>query len=173
MFKLIEKYDAKVYKYINSKPHNKLIDKIMIFFTLLGNLGLIWIMISILFISRSNSRKNGIMLLCALLLTTILGEGIIKNIVRRKRPFIKMDTYHKLLIIPPRSHSFPSGHTASSFAASAVFLAIDSELSAIIILIASLIAFSRLYLNVHYLSDIIGGGILGLICGYITTGLFS
>ncbi len=83
-----------------------------------------------------------------------------------------MDTYHKLLIIPPRSHSFPSGHTASSFAASAVFLAINSELSAIIILIASLIAFSRLYLNVHYLSDIIGGCILVLICGYITTGLF-
>ena len=59
MFKLIEKYDTKVYKYINSKPHNQIIDKIMIFFTLLGNLGLIWIMISILFISRSNSRKNG------------------------------------------------------------------------------------------------------------------
>ena len=173
MLKIIEKYDIKAAKYINSHFQHKRLDPLMKFFTYLGNLGLLWIGISILFILRHESRKTGIILICSLLMTTILGEGIIKHIVRRKRPFIKMNICDQLIIGTPSTYSFPSGHTASSFAASAVFLAINSRISIIIVLIATLIGFSRIYLKVHYVSDVIGGAVLGLLCGSITVYLFN
>ena len=173
MLKIIEKYDIKAAKYINSHFQHKRLDPLMKFFTYLGNLGLLWIGISILFILRHESRKTGIILICSLLMTTILGEGIIKHIVKRKRPFIKMNICDQLIIGTPSTYSFPSGHTASSFAASAVFLAINSRISIIIVLIATLIGFSRIYLKVHYVSDVIGGAVLGLLCGSITVYLFN
>lgn len=175
MFKIIEKYDIKAAKYINSLYHSKALDNFMKFFTYLGNLGLLWVGISIVFmLSLSHeSRKKGIVLICALLLTTILGEGIIKHIVKRKRPFTNMNLCDQLIIGTPSTFSFPSGHTASSFAASAVFLAINSRISIIILIISTCIALSRIYLKVHYVSDVIGGAILGLLCGSITVSLFN
>ena len=168
MFKIIEKYDIKAVKYINSLPHSKILDNFMKFFTYLGKLGLIWIGISILFILKNELRKTGIILITALLLTTILGEGLIKHIVKRKRPFVKMNICDQLIIGTPSTYSFPSGHTASSFAASAVFLTINSKISVLILLISTFIALSRIYLKVHYVSDVICGAILGLLCGTIT-----
>ena len=173
MFKLIEKYDIKAAKYINSLYHSKTLDNFMKFFTYLGNLGLRWIGLSILFILNRESRKTGIILICALLLTTTLGEGIIKHIVKRKRPFVKMNICDQLIIGTPSTYSFPSGHTASSFAASAVFLAIDSNISILIVIISTLIGLSRIYLKVHYVSDVIFGAILGLLCGTVTVALFN
>lgn len=173
MFKIIEKYDIKAAKYINSLYHSRTLDNIMKFFTYLGNLGLLWISMSILFILKKESRKTGIILICALLLTTILGEGIIKHIVKRKRPFVKMNICDQLIIGTPSTYSFPSGHTASSFAASAVFLAINSKISMIIILISTLIGLSRIYLKVHYVSDVVFGALLGLFCGNLTASLLN
>ena len=165
MFKFIEKYDIKAAKYINSLYHSKALDNFMKFFTYLGNLGLLWVGISIVFMLSHESRKKGIVL--------ILGEGIIKHIVKRKRPFTNMNLCDQLIIGTPSTFSFPSGHTASSFAASAVFLAINSRISIIILIISTCIALSRIYLKVHYVSDVIGGAILGLLCGSITVSLFN
>ncbi|WP_294406387.1 phosphatase PAP2 family protein [uncultured Clostridium sp.] len=173
MLRLIEKYDIKAAKFINSHFQHKKLDPLMKFFTYLGNLGLLWIGISILFMLKHESRKTGFVLICSLLLTTILGEGIIKHIVKRKRPFIKMNICDQLIIGTPSTYSFPSGHTASSFAAAAVFLAIDSSISMIIVLIATLIGLSRIYLKVHYVSDVICGALLGLLCGRFTAFLFN
>ena len=72
------------------------------------------------------------------------------------------------MITKPITYSFPSGHTASSFAALAVFMQMNSKIGLIISPIATLIAFSRLYLKVHYPSDVLFGGILGLTCGFST-----
>ena len=173
MINFIEEQDLKVYKFINSHHRSKFMNYFMKFFTFLGNLGMLWIIFALLFILNKNLRKEGITLICSLVLTTMLGEGLLKHIVRRKRPFIKLNTIDTLIIRPPTSYSFPSGHTASSFAAAAVFIAIDSRISALIILIASLIAFSRLYLNVHYFSDIVAGAFLGIFCGTLTAHLLN
>ncbi|WP_294375645.1 phosphatase PAP2 family protein [uncultured Clostridium sp.] len=173
MRKFIEKYDIKIAKYINSHYQNKILDKLMKFFTYLGNFGLLWIGISIIFILRNESRKTGFMLISSLLVTTIMGEGLIKHIVKRKRPFVKLNMCDKLIIGTPSTYSFPSGHTASSFAASAVFFAINSEISILIVIIATLIALSRIYLKVHYVSDVIGGAIIGFLLGNITVYIFN
>ena len=131
--------------------------------TMMGNLGIIWLVISVLMLLKVEDRIIGISVILALILTTIIGEGIIKHIVKRNRPFQNYED--ELLINKPITYSFPSGHTASSFAALAVFLQMNGKLGLIMSPIATLIAFSRIYLKVHYPTDVIFGIVLGITCG--------
>lgn len=173
MKNLINKIDVfgdKIIGFIYNK--NKFIDKLMIAVTLSGELGIIWIIISFFLFSRTKYTKEAIMVLLAIALASILGEGIIKHIVKRKRPFIK-NSIIKLMIPQPGTYSFPSGHTASSFAAATVFIRTDMRLTYLIVVIAILISFSRLYLRVHYLSDVIGGIVLGIFSGAIVVMIFK
>lgn len=163
MFKYFKNIDKKGLKYISEKCQTKTLDKIMPIITMMGNLGIIWFIISIMLILKNKYRVIGIGVILALLLTTIIGEGLIKNIVKRKRPF--EESGEKLLINKPITYSFPSGHTASSFAALAVFIQMDSKMGIIVGPIATLIAFSRIYLRVHYPTDVIFGMFLGFSCG--------
>ena len=171
MIEIFKKVDNTILRWINVKFRNKTFDKIMPIITSAGNLGIIWIVISVLLITKKDYRVLGQTILIALVITTIIGEGIIKNIVKRKRPFYGDDD-EELLISRPITYSFPSGHTASSFAVATVFIKTDNAASLEIILLACLIAFSRIYLGVHYPSDVIGGGIIGTLCGLITVMLF-
>lgn len=165
------KIDNNILRWINRKFRNKIFDKIMPIITSAGNLGIIWIVISVLLLTKKDYRILGKMIIAALIITTVIGEGIIKNIVKRKRPFYG-EQDKELLISAPITYSFPSGHTASSFAVAAVFIGTDNAASFEIIILASLIAFSRIYLAVHYPSDVIGGGIIGFLCGLFTVILF-
>ena len=163
MFKLFKTIDNKGLKYISEKCQNRTFDKMMPIITMMGNLGVIWFVISSLMFLKVEYRIIGIGVILSVALTTIIGEGIIKHIVRRSRPF--QDKEEKLLINKPITYSFPSGHTASSFAALAVFLQMNGKLGLIVSPIATLIAFSRVYLKVHYPTDVIFGMLLGFTCG--------
>ncbi|WP_288221982.1 phosphatase PAP2 family protein [uncultured Clostridium sp.] len=159
--------DIGILYFIRDSFSNPFMDKLMVFITSLGDKGFIWIAIGIILLIQKKYRKVGFILLLALLINAIIGEGIIKNIVQRPRAFI---TYPNINIIinPPTSFSFPSGHTASSFAAAVVIGYYIKEWKYISYSLATLIAFSRLYLFVHYPSDIIGGILLGIISALLT-----
>lgn len=163
MVKFFKAIDNKGLKYISEKCQNRTFDKMMPIITMMGNLGVIWFVISSLMFLKVEYRIIDIGVILAVALTTIIGEGIIKHIVRRSRPF--QDKEEKLLINKPITYSFPSGHTASSFAALAVFLQMNGKLGLIVSPIATLIAFSRVYLKVHYPTDVIFGMLLGFTCG--------
>lgn len=163
MLKFFKIIDNKGLKYISEKCKNRIFDKIMPIITMMGNLGIIWLIISVLMLLKVEDRIIGISVILALILTTIIGEGIIKHIVKRNRPFQNYED--ELLINKPITYSFPSGHTASSFAALAVFLQMNGKLGLIMSPVATLIAFSRIYLKVHYPTDVIFGIILGIACG--------
>ena len=163
MVKFFKAIDNKGLKYISEKCQNRTFDKMMPIITMMGNLGVIWFVISSLMFLKVEYRIIGIGVILAVALTTIIGEGRIKHIVRRSRPF--QDKEEKLLINKPITYSFPSGHTASSFAALAVFLQMNGKLGLIVSPIATLIAFSRVYLKVHYPTDVIFGMLLGFTCG--------
>lgn len=90
-----------------------------------------------------------------------------ENLMRRIRPCDIKDAV-RLLIPYPSDYSFPSGHTAVSFAAaSALYFAGEKYLWKAALVLAAFIAFSRMYLYVHYPTDILGGALLGILCGYL------
>ncbi len=172
MIEIINKFDISILNFIRNNFSNEFMDKLMVVITALGDRGLIWIIIAIILLAIKKYRKIGIILLTSLLLTSLLGEGIVKNIIQRPRAFITYPDI-SILIKPPTSFSFPSGHTASSFAAAVVLGHYFKNWSFIFYFLAILIAFSRLYLFVHYPSDIIVGIILGVTCGLLTMKLLD
>ena len=155
--------DFNLLSQIYNITHNGIFDKIMPIISNLGNMGIIWVAISIILLSNKKYRRAGILCLVALIVTAIVGEGILKNLIQRLRPFNEVPAM-QLLISKPLSYSFPSGHTASAFAAAFI---ISNQIKKLVIpayVLAATIAFSRMYLFVHYPSDIIGGILLGTIC---------
>lgn len=135
--------------------------------TKLGNMGMIWILLAVILLLIPKTRKSGVVLLAALCVDIVLCNGILKNLIGRIRP-CDVNTQVQLLIARPDDFSFPSGHTAASFAAvAALYLAGERKLWKPALVPAVFIAFSRLYLYVHYPTDILGGIIVGIAAGYI------
>ena len=167
-----QKIDIQILDFIDRYLQFTILDRIMLIITRMGNGGLVWILLSIYLIYSNNYRIEGYMVIISMVLTAILGEGLIKHLIKRTRPFIKIDQ-RILLISKPMTYSFPSGHAASSFAVAGVFIKMNTDISIYITILASLIAFSRLYLNVHYLSDVLIGVILGLLCSIVVYNLFN
>jgi undecaprenyl-diphosphatase len=149
------------------KLHNaagsSFLDAAMPYVSDLGNMGAVWIVFSLILVANRKYRNIGIMCLAALILTTVIGEGLLKNIIQRPRPFAQFPSIQPL-ISEPSSFSFPSGHTGSSFAAATVIARNLKKVAIPALTLAAAVAFSRLYLMVHYPSDILGGIILGVAC---------
>jgi undecaprenyl-diphosphatase len=152
--------------------HDKILDRVMVISTFLGDNGLIWIIIACLLMVNKKYRTLGLMVLGAMLLGTILGEGMLKHIFHRIRPSADIPPM-QLLIRKPMTYSFPSGHTTSSFAAAGVLSKYLKSYAFGFFTLAFLIAFSRIYLFVHYPTDVLAGIVLGLICSRIIVFIFS
>lgn len=147
--------------------HTPLLDKILAFITSLGNAGIIWIVLAVVLLILPKTRKTGIIVAAALLMDLILCNLILKNLVARVRPY-DVNTAIAILIKKPLDFSFPSGHTAASFAAmTALFLAKMKKAWIAALILAVLIAFSRLYFYVHYPTDVLGGAVVGILSGII------
>lgn len=141
-------------------------DMAMGFITRLGDAGAVWILLAVILLAVPKTRKSGAVLAAALCVDVVLCNGILKNLFGRIRP-CDVNTSVQLLIPRPDDFSFPSGHTASSFAAAALMMAGERKLWKPALGLAVLIAFSRLYLYVHYPTDILGGMIVGAAAGAI------
>ena len=142
-------------------------DVLMPFITSFGNGGVIWIVLTVILLLIPKTRKTGLILGAALILDGILCNLLLKNLMRRIRPCDINDAV-RLLIPYPSDYSFPSGHTAVSFAAaSALYFAGEKYLWKAALVLAAFIAFSRMYLYVHYPTDVLGGVVIGIIAGYL------
>lgn len=142
-----------------------ILDHIMIFITTLGDKGFIWIAAAIVLLFFKNQRKIGAKVLTALIINTVIVNLILKPLIMRPRPFDVIEGL-ETLIPAPQDWSFPSGHTSSSFAAGLVLImGLPSKYGIPAMPLAILIAVSRIYVGVHYPSDIIAGAIFGILFG--------
>ena len=135
-------------------------DTLMVFFSRLADSGFIWIVLGLVLLIFPKQRKTGMLVAVALILDVILCNGILKHLFARVRPY---DVNQVVQL------SFPSGHSAASFAAvTALFFSKKKQLWIPSLVLAVIICFSRMYLYVHYPTDILGGIIVGIICGVLS-----
>ena len=163
----IKNIDMQVLLLIQQYTKSPFLDLIMPFITHLADIGFIWIAIDIFFLIRKKYRYIGIRLALALILCLVVGSLILKPLIARQRPFSFYDQV-TLLIPTPLDFSFPSGHTMASFAAATIIFKYLHKTGIFAFILALLIAFSRLYLFVHFPSDVLAGLILGVFIAYIS-----
>lgn len=161
MMEFIQKLDLMILNAIY-KLQNPVFDTIMPVITSLANGGFLWILICLICLTVKKTRKCGISVAFALAMNFLASNVVLKNFVARKRPF-SLDNTVKLLIEAPKDYSFPSGHTSASFAAATVIYAFNKKWGIASYVLAFLIAFSRLYLYVHYPTDVICGAVIGFV----------
>ena len=147
--------------------HTPFLDKLMVFITSLGNAGIIWIVMTIVFLLIPKMRKTGAIMAAALIIDLLLCNVILKNLVARTRPY-DVNTGVQLLVSRLHDYSFPSGHTAAAFASvTALYLAGEKKLWKPVLVLACLIGISRLYLYVHYPTDVAAGIAFGLLSAFL------
>ena len=135
--------------------------------TLLGNGGAVWILSAIGLLATKKYRKYGAFLLAGLAVGVLTGNLTLKPLIARPRP-CWLDSSVQLLIANPTDYSFPSGHTLSSVIGATVLTKANRKFGLAAIPLAALIAFSRLYLYVHFPTDILGAAVLGMAIGLLT-----
>ena len=136
--------------------------------TFLGNGGWFWIVLCVLLICFGKTRKVGITAALSLTLGFLITNLLLKNIVARARPF---DSYTQILplITRPTDYSFPSGHTCASFACALVCLRmLPKKFGIPAVILAGMIAFSRLYLGVHYPGDVLAGFLVAMLSSLLS-----
>lgn len=142
------------------------LDFLMPKITLLGDAGIFWIVLALALLIPKKTRKTGIMMGVALILGLLVCNITIKPLVARIRPYDVKGIAPYLASIQ-KDYSFPSGHTTASFEGATVILIQHRKWGIAACVLAALIAFSRMYVYVHYPTDILGGLILGVIFGIL------
>jgi undecaprenyl-diphosphatase len=167
----IKRFDYKVFLTTLRFSTQSHTNRLMRLVSFSGNGGMIWLALAAVMLFVEELYYLGWQCIIALMITTLFGEGILKRIFRRPRPFITHGPIH-LMIPMPSGFSFPSGHTASSVAVATVCWQVGGVFSILVALYATLMGISRVYLKAHYLTDVLIGGVLGYFCGDLTTWFF-
>lgn len=163
----IQTLDTQILLYIQENVRLESLNSFWIGFTHLGDNGLLWIFTTLILMCFKKTRKIGYICALSLIIGTLITNVTIKSIVARTRPFYVIDDLITLVNYP-KDYSFPSGHTTSWFAGGmGLFLSINKKYSFIFLVLASLMGFSRLYVGVHYPTDVLCGLIIGIGSGVL------
>ena len=171
VFLTIKNLDIQWFIFVNQSMHNTFFNVVMPLISNSGEDGLIWLIAAlILYLSGPKTRRASFLMLVAIFISFVVGEEVLKHIFQRPRPFLSLEGVN-LLITPPGSFSFPSGHAANAFAASLVVARKVPRLAWPVLLLTVIMAFSRVYVGVHYPMDVLGGALLGALCARFVLGL--
>lgn len=170
MISFIQNIDWLILHWIRDNMSCPFLNAVMPAITFLGNAGAIWIIATIILICIKKYRIQGCILACSLIASLLICNILLKNIVCRSRPcWIEVVD---LLIKNPTDYSFPSGHAMSSTIGATILTYANKKFGILAKPVALLISFSRLYLYVHFPSDVLAGIILGLIVSFSTIFIF-
>ena len=143
---------------------------VMKLLSLLGDAGIFWIVLTLCLLVFKKTRRAGICSAFALILSLLICNILLKNTVARIRPYEMVEGL-TILVKKPTDYSFPSGHSSAAFASATALLASlpgknRRRWGILLLILAALIAFSRLYVGVHYPTDVLCGILIGILCGY-------
>lgn len=162
----MNEFELKILDFIQEHLRFGFLDDLMVLLTRLADDGICWIVLAIALICFKPSRKMGITLGVALLLGLLVGNLGLKNLFARPRPYT-LNPDASMLIDKLNSYAFPSGHTRCCFESGMAMYLCDKRFGKAAFVLGGFIGFSRMYLYMHYPTDVIGGVILGLINGII------
>lgn len=159
--------DADILLFLQDTVRNPVLTPLVKAITVLGNGAVFWVLVSIVMLVPAKTRKIGLTSILALLVSLLINNIILKNLVARVRPYEVIEGLVPL-IRKPWDYSFPSGHTGSSFASAWVFYRrLPKRFGIPALVLAGLIGLSRLYLGVHYPTDVLFGMVSGIGSGCI------
>ena len=163
---LAQNFDLPILDWIAEKLANPVLDSLMPVITALGNAGIFWIILAAVLLLIPKHRKTGLSMALALIMGLVICNLTMKPLFARIRPYDYQLEYYgrtvELLIEAEHDFSFPSGHTIASFEAATALTVYHKKWGIAALVLAGLIAFSRLYLYVHYPTDVICSVILGI-----------
>lgn len=160
--------DGQILIWIQENLRYAFLTPIVKFITHLGDAGIFWILLTLGLLIFKKTRKVGVMSAVALLGALLIDNIILKNLVGRIRPYEVVDGL-QCLIGAQKDFSFPSGHTGSSFASAVVcFKELPKRYGIPLLVLAFLIAFSRLYVGVHYPTDVLAGMVIGTLVALLS-----
>ena len=159
---LLEK-DGQLLLWLKETFSHPVLDEVMIFISSLGNKGMVWIAIGLLFLLWGVKHKKwvyrGFLVLLSLAANFLACNVVLKPLIDRTRPYYVLD--YTPLIPPVGDPSFPSGHTSASFAAATAIYFINKKWGMAAYVFAAVMGFSRLYLGVHFPTDVLAGALVG------------
>ena len=168
---LAEGFDLPILDWIAANLWCPLLDAVMPVITVLGDAGIFWMVIAAALLLFKKTRRVGLGMGIAMLMGLLLCNLTLKPLCQRPRPYdYQFDVFNKLiplLIEQQHDFSFPSGHTIASFEAAGVIAQNNKKWGIPALILASLIAFSRLYLYVHYPTDVLVSVLLGLALAFV------
>lgn len=149
--------------------HTPWLDQIMTAVTSLANHGEVWVLLALVFCCVPKTRRMGFAMALSIAVGYVAGNLVLKNLIARSRPcWVRPEV--PVLVPVPRDYSFPSGHTLVSFEGAVCIWRFERKWGWAALGLALLIAFSRMYLFVHFPTDILGGMVLGTANGYVAAG---
>ncbi len=166
MIDFIQNIDWNILHFIKDTLSFGVLDFLMPKITMLGNSGFVWLVAAAILIISKKYRKTGLTMLAALAVGVLVGNAVLKNLIARPRPCWIENA--DLLIAVPTDYSFPSGHTLSSVIGAFMLTAANRRFGLFAIPLAALIAFSRLYLYVHFPSDVLASIVIGVLISLIS-----
>ena len=146
--------------------HMPWLDPIVSLYTKLGDAGILWIALSLLMLFWKPTRRAGALALCAMVLGLLVTNLTIKPLVQRARPWLDWPIVP--LVTEKDPNSFPSGHTCAAFAAGMCWMrALPWRWGrAAAVVLAVCMGLSRLYVGVHYPTDVLAGALIGALCAW-------
>ena len=154
--------------------HNPILDQIMItvFNTLVGSLGQLWIVIGLVLLVIPKTRKCGAAVLLSYVVSFLIGNEWLKDLIARPRPCAVDDTV-QLIVKKPGSFSCPSVHTYLAFSSAMAIFHYHRKAGIGVFVFAAMVGFSRMYFFVHYPTDVLFGAILGILTAFVVCELMD
>ena len=160
-------WEAALLLWIQNHLRVPVLTPIMTAVTHLGDHGLFWILLTVFLLILPKTRKAGLASALALIFSLIINNIILKNAIARVRPYELIQGL-ELIVTRATDYSFPSGHTGASFASAlAMFPDIPRPWNIVLVILASVIAFSRLFVGIHYPTDVLGGLVTGMLAAWL------